>query len=219
MKTISLLILFFWFAIGTLHAQQSIPVGRGTEFPVLSGVEGGWFYHEELKGIYWWNGSIWKSVHNEAYTEIKVCHEFLFARRKESIDVYYAKHGRLLSHDAYGMFCSDSLEGFWSIARSMFQNTQGDLLTHYNGDYFGCIRGFQSQFVQGMEAFCLPRTFIGDDDFECKDIHTWGLLGSNGRWLVTPEYDEPFEFRNGMAEAKKYGKAIKINEKGEVVGE
>ncbi len=49
------------------------------------------------------------------------------------------------------------------------------------------------------------------------DTHGWGILGTDGRWLIEPIFDAPFHFQNGIAEVLYYGQKRKINEKGEFV--
>ncbi len=73
------------------------------------------------------------------------------------------------------------------------------------------------QIVNGVAVFCatifpevygIPLT---------QDVHGWGMLGTDGKWLIEPKFDAAFRFQNGFADVIYYGQRRKINEKGEFV--
>lgn len=74
------------------------------------------------------------------------------------------------------------------------------------------------QQVAGQTAFCildnLGRLPLWVDK---ETSRFWGLLGSNGQWIIPPMFDEPFIFENGLAKVKRYGQDFVINEQGAVV--
>ena len=87
----------------------------------------------------------------------------------------------------------------------------------------GCIDARENPLhpliVNDMEAFCLPQ--LAPNFYQCTglkpDYQNWGMLGTNGQWIIAPQYDDPFTFENGIANVRYYGQKRKINEKGEFV--
>jgi hypothetical protein len=77
---------------------------------------------------------------------------------------------------------------------------------------------FQLDTVQDMVAVSAPSFAPKFSEFQHSDKFTnWGVLGTNGQWLIPPQYDEPIHFKNGVADVVYYGQKRKINEKGEFI--
>jgi hypothetical protein len=75
-----------------------------------------------------------------------------------------------------------------------------------------------STSIQGISAYCLTSTSPSPNIFIYDwRVHYWGMLGTNGKWLIEPLFDDPFVFQNGIADVLYYGQKRKINEKGEFV--
>ena len=74
--------------------------------------------------------------------------------------------------------------------------------------------GLSQDTLNGRLGFCSTAALLF---MLSEDTHGWGILGTNGRWLIEPIFDAPFHFQNGIAEILYYGQKRKINEKGEFV--
>jgi hypothetical protein len=71
--------------------------------------------------------------------------------------------------------------------------------------------------VQGVPAFCFPDFAAANDSVDCDTLKNFGMFGTNGQWLIAPQYDAAFHFSDGVAEVVKNGERRKINEKGETI--
>ncbi len=76
--------------------------------------------------------------------------------------------------------------------------------------------GVAQQLAAGR-AYCLTDRFPYHGAQPVADMRTWGMLGTNGQWLIEPKFDAPFGFQNGFADVIYYGQKRRINEKGEFV--
>lgn len=98
-------------------------------------------------------------------------------------------------------------------------DTRSDTLSRWFGT--GAPRYYTSipvLKIQGNDAYILPKYIRHNRPyFEGNELHTWGVLGTNGKWLIEPKFDAPFRFQNGIADVIYYGQRRKINEKGEFV--
>ena len=116
-------------------------------------------------------------------------------------------------------FCGDSILVTWNEGDTdpLAYDRGGDVITYRLSAKLDTVH-WQMDW-HGMKAFCLAGDFPTHrmDLRFGHDIHTWGILGENGEWLILPIFDAPFGFQDGFAEVMYYGQKRKINEKGEFV--
>ncbi len=74
--------------------------------------------------------------------------------------------------------------------------------------------------LKGKDVMCLPQYADGilkGGVHQNDALKNWGMLSTDGEWLVEPKFDAPFRFQNGFADVLYYGEKRRINEKGEFV--
>jgi hypothetical protein len=177
------------------------------------------YYWDTLNAAGWmWEGDGW-----EGFANAGTIKNMTFCRERLHI-VTSGKHFISMPRggvtDVYRFYCGDSIWIQWEsddILAYDFQNNTLGLVFEVD-DCAGGDAMFEPQVIQGMEAFCLAD--LGDrpiDRIYCDDLHSWGMLGTNGKWLIPPKFDAPFRFQDGFAEVLYYGKRRKINVLGEFV--
>lgn len=195
---------------------QPPPLRRGTELPVLTD-KSEWYYQEEYHSLVWWTGKRWNLVASCDFVDFKMCNYFLFGYRRNGTDVFYAKFGRWVQSNVLCAVCEDSLEGFWVPNFVWMKSINGTDLVRQDMRFGGWSDQLHWQNVQGIRAICLPESFSGNEAVRMDELRNWGILGINGKWIIPPIYDGPFDFINGFADVTRYGRRIRINEKGETV--
>jgi hypothetical protein len=85
------------------------------------------------------------------------------------------------------------------------------------GDTRGGEPLFQPMQVQGIDAFCAQLDPVRKTVVRDAYYVQWGILGTNGKWLINPIFDKPFRFVDGIAEVVYLGQKRKINMQGAFV--
>ena len=83
------------------------------------------------------------------------------------------------------------------------------------GMQFVCDQSFVPDTLLGIPAFCMSA--VGPGLGGCQSYRNWGMLRSNGLWLIEPEFGAPFHFKKHLAHVIYHGQKRLINEKGEFV--
>ncbi len=79
---------------------------------------------------------------------------------------------------------------------------------------------YQLVKLHGKDVLCLPQYADGilkGGVHQNDALKNWGMLSTDGEWLIEPKFDAPFSFQNGFAAVLYYGEQRKINEKGAFV--
>ena len=71
--------------------------------------------------------------------------------------------------------------------------------------------------LQGDLVYCFPRYAQGLEKYNCAQLRNWGMMDANGKWVIEPKFDRPFNFQNGKAEVKEKGIYRWIDENGETM--
>jgi hypothetical protein len=102
-------------------------------------------------------------------------------------------------------------------------NLGGDTLSYYQFTYqtrHASLHdpGWTRARIGNQIFDVLPQFIPGMQDYRTKQYRNWGMIGSDGNWVVPPIFDGPFQFINGgIAEVSYYGQKRWINMRGEFV--
>lgn len=107
----------------------------------------------------------------------------------------------------------DLLVGFVCGKGTYLLTTSGDTLAFLPGHEEKSLRGVSPQ-VNGEPALCLALYNTGIRKFRRDRIKAWGMINGQGKWIIPPDYDEPFTFTNGSARTLLKGQERWINEQG-----
>lgn len=209
-----LLSLFLSFvACSTLRAQADLVVGD--TFPATP-TKKTWYYNPAKSVIYAYDGARW----NPNFTNVK--HAYLCAG--SLVVETSSHHPNMALMSLYdGAFHSQSQVAYCGEGLAIYETpTQFDFVDAHARLLYRvyrnkCTYEVDTHIVQGMAAFCIPKVHEKLYNENCEEVHTWGMLGTHGQWLIEPQFDGPFYFRDGIAEVLYYGQRRKINEKGEFV--
>jgi hypothetical protein len=196
-----------------LFAQTKLkPV---THFPKQPAENSWWFdsLHQKV-GVY--HGGNWTRVPTYNCKSVTRHNNFVFACCYPGI--LMDTLGNVLSRHIDHINGDDSVTFIYQLNREDHCiNIYGDTLVRV-GDYLNALHPNSIELphlVQGRRAYCLPLMPHTIHNHIMYDLNTWGMIGVDGKWLIPPMFDEPFEFVNGTAEVLYYGQRRKINERGE----
>ncbi len=207
------------FCIGRLNLPAQVLIDSGS---TLSKVSGGarWYYVPKTRKLYRRGRNDWMLIARQVVS-ISRCGENLVYREEETHCSHLICE---LSENAWtnyssdkSYFCGDSMIGFWIYNTVTFISFKNDTISFMESTGQNPCIPFKPHTVQGQQAFCVSRYDTQRRRITCHELHEWGMLGSNGQWLIEPKFDQPFRFQNGFAEVIYYSKRRKINEKGEFV--
>jgi hypothetical protein len=195
-----------------LHAQFTLV--RGSELPLdTNGVV---FYLDTQNHAAWYHGmNGWVKLTEAPIIEMFRCHDQVYCTSLYGQGHCYNKEG-LLDQKYLQCYCGDSISLKWYYRSLTVHNIHEEIIARFSIDGHEAFQSVIPDTVQGVAAFCissLKQKYI----YEEMAIHGWGMLGTNGQWLIEPKFDAPFHFKNGIAEVLYYGQKRKINEKGEFV--
>lgn len=202
--------LTLWTVLPTnCAAQISVAVGNGE--PMLR--KGADWYLDTLAHVAWRRAQRkWAPVPDKNVISILPCHGFVHLQSTDHGTIWDASG--MVASDYVHCFCSDSLRVIAYHGITIFYKPDG---TDFHATHCGAAWKNQDT-ITGMRAFCVPlREATGQKMLDCSEIRDWGMIGSNGQWLIPPVYDGPFRFQNGFAEVIYYGRHVKINERGEQI--
>ena len=196
---------------------SQIRVSMDNELPA-NPEEGDWFLDYNDREAWHCVHGNWKLYSDEKCTGIDVCGDFVLLRVNYRTEVV-SQEGLLISYyllDISEVVCHDSLMVWRSYAQDFYVDVHGTAMAFTWNRSCGESR---IDSLGNQYGYCVPQMILDSNStpLGCEVLKNWGILGTNGRWLISPEYDGPFEFVDGVAEVSYYGKKRKINEKGEVV--
>ena len=131
--------------------------------------------------------------------------------------------GKILIRDARMVANNGKVFVGMSNFRDFFAVTvTGDTLSYYPFMFQGRHGLFGdpewSHDKEGNETFdVLPQYNPALSNIRFSNWHNWGMVNSEGAWVIPPIYDGPFYFEDGLAVVTYYGEKRVINLKGEVV--
>jgi hypothetical protein len=205
-----LLLLWGLYASGQQHT--AIIIKGSHTFPATPSYRT-WFLDTiDHKGFHW-DGDKWFAFTWAQVKDIIPCRGF----------VYVPVEGTILCYGAFGRIedqcqwftCEDSIHLRWGKTTFTAAKARGIAceLPSYCDEIKDII---QPDTVGGIRAYCLP---LWEDHWpgDCDAPRTWGMLGTNGKWLIAPMFDTPFRFQDGTAKVVHYGQKRRINETGEFV--
>ncbi len=177
-----------------------------------------WFL-DTLKHKVWYypgGGEKWESLNLFDFQPFETCGNILILPKMDGSEIYLSKS--FFSPFSYGdsLFCGQSVVTFFSKKEIQIiaippQGIIAKRLLLPNAP-------LQLETLNGRKGYCLYSCYGHFSIMEQSDIRTWGIIDrENGQWLIQPIYDEPFHFKNGIAEVGYYGQKRKINEQGEFV--
>jgi hypothetical protein len=172
-----------------------------------------WFYNTAELELHAFEDGEWKFIAGGEWSELYACHNSIVIRAEDKYRLALGGSTELID-DIDVVFCTDSILGFWNSYMLYFMNSRFEILVVL-AQISPCEWDMTETKLQGQSAFCLPQYFQHVMLFPCSELHTWGMLGGNGAWLIPPQYDGPFKFSNGTAEVALKGRRFKINERGE----
>lgn len=89
----------------------------------------------------------------------------------------------------------------------------GDTLAFSPGGEDKSLRGASPE-INGEPALCLALYHLGVRRYRSDRIKAWGMINGRGKWIIPPDYDEPFTFENGIARVILKGEERWIDETG-----
>lgn len=198
---------------GVGHAQITVAHGKGAP----KKVKGVHWYHDTAGHTAWTDLDLeWTDLGIEGVTEMYGAGNILVIRSKLGYSLlgpfgeylWAAPHIRI----------TDELLMAWDSMTTHIYLLSGSQLHPENGLPSRCWPiGTASDTVQGIPAFCFPDYLAANDTVDCDTLRAFGMFGTNGKWLIAPQYDAPFHFENGAAEVLQQGQRRKINEQGDFV--
>lgn len=203
--------------LSTAICDGQIRVSMDNELPA-NPEEGDWFLDYNDRETWHCVHGNWKLYSDEKCRGIDVCGDFVLLMGNYSTEVVN-REGLLISYylpDISHVVCHDSLMVWRSYAQDFFVDVRGTALAFTRNRICGESR---IDTLGNQYGYCVPQMILDSNStpLGCEVLKNWGILGTKGRWLISPEYDGPFEFVDGVAEVSYYGQKRKINEKGEVV--
>jgi hypothetical protein len=193
----------------------STKIFQGVAFPE-NVAEGNWFFNDVTKKVYVFKEMEWNNVVSGECKSAEACRGYVFVETDGDYKVFYG-NGSALGMDCKGYFCSDSLVGWWNEHVVLFQNARDSILAVMTNLITPCDLNVHQSQLKGETVFCIPQYFDESLQFSCDELHTWGMLGEKGKWVIPAQFDEPFSFVDGIAAVKYKGRDRRINEKGEFV--
>ncbi len=205
--------LFFALPL-TLHSQTIVAKGVGTPKKVPKGT---YWYFDTAHHTAWGNSGIeWTELGIEGVTEMYPAGTMVVIHSKLGYSLL-GPYGDYI-WAAPDLRVTDSLVMVWDEDYTQIYLLTGRQLHPMDGFDVRCwpIAG-EPETVQGIKAFCLPDFQASFDSVPCDSLHAFGMFGYNGHWLIAPQYEEAFQFQDGVAEVVYQGQRRKINEQGEFV--
>jgi hypothetical protein len=192
-------------------------------------IERGGAVPQEASGDVWWLDTLkrevfhhqtdgWKMVANPNIDALFSCHGYVYAMRKYGGGVEFNPATRDPTPiPITSCICWDSVVAVWYVTQAIVHDHHRKMITRMDGvSPFG-QSAYPTQTVQGLSAICLPLTPRESGHLHISELRSWGMLGENGKWVIEPQFDAPFTFKNGFAEVLYYGQRRKINVSGEFV--
>lgn len=189
--------------------------------------ENTWFLNTASSAVERYNNQKWV-LQGSGYSDISVCNELIILR-------YLSENERLsgmlyevmdpwtgaIAFDATWCYCGDKILGVEEDSViTFFSNIHipNKLPEKLTQEFLPATHPLQPMIFKGLASFSVPATMAIYIQARQSDLaKNWGLLGTNGQWLIEPKFDAPFHFQNGIADVIYYGEKRKINEKGEFV--
>lgn len=216
-----LLAQLLFFICPAIALSQPV-ILRGDTLPATA-LENTWFHNQSDEHAYHYKLGKWQEAYfGRLVKEIKPCNALVLILRKEKNDFSLVRADGERLHNGSGsyaihegIFYADL--GYPVIFDARPEATRKETFELIISSQSRC-RELHTDTIDGKLYYCLPKFALAfEDPLECKDIHAWGLLGTNGDWLIEPIYDGPFNFEGGIAVVSYYGQRRKINLKGEFV--
>jgi hypothetical protein len=215
MKPILLFLLTLTFAL-TLYGQGVIALGKGQP-TMLSKAE--WYLDTLNRISYHFEENNWK---------LKDQHDSLVIVAFENLLLLkFAKHCPILQSSCNCLILTNSGRRLKAGRSFQIRDSLVSLIPahafmryYFHDSAFAGMNWFagdETMIVDGLPAFCVTSYDVVREIQYGPQVHGWGMLGTNGKWLIEPKFDQPFRFQNGFAEVLYYGQKRKINEKGEFV--
>jgi hypothetical protein len=201
----------------TVSMPAQVSIYKGKEKPTNPQTFD-WHYDGKTQTTSVFLDSAWKVVIANVNVKITPTGKrfVLVTRLDKPITYLYNRAGKLLQTDDGSLQIYDCIYVWTPFDNYAVFNDQGMCLAYVNRAQ---IEFPDPEKVNGQLAFCLPKSSGEMYRVDQNEWHTWGMLGTNGEWLIEPKFDEPFRFQNGFAEVMYYGERRKINEKGAFVGD
>lgn len=177
-----------------------------------------WWWSSEAHTLKRFTGEKWQYAHSpdEMPQDVRVHQGLVIAKL---IDHYrfYEIDGSIVSISSDTFFAYDSLLLVrWRNADVLIDARVKLDVENRLRNLPGAQMELKPQQVDGKTAFCILDNLDRMPYWVDKETaRFWGLLGSNGQWIIPPMFDEPFTFKNGVATVVKYGVVFQINEQGE----
>jgi hypothetical protein len=207
-----------WVFLWPLLMLGQVQLTRGYKFPTQF-AENDWLFNHYDAEIWRVQEGKWKQFSFDECTGVETCHDYLFLQfRNRPYEVVNSKgeFSNLVPTPIGTVKCVESLIVLECAYETYFLGASGELLARLETAF---SPDSSIDTVHGKIGFCVPGVVYDSTGqmFPSDSLRTWGLLGSNGKWLIEPKYDFQFHFQDGFAEVWYYGVRQKINEKGEVV--
>lgn len=177
-----------------------------------------WWWSSEAHTLKRFTGEKWHYAHSpdEMPQDVRVYQGLVIAKLFSHYRIY-TMDGSILS-----MAC-DTFIGYDSLVCARWRNADVLIDARVKPDVENRVRSLDGvqmelkpQQVAGQTAFCILDNLDQLPYWVTQETaRFWGLLGSNGQWIIPPMFDEPFTFKNGVATVVKYGVVYRINEQGE----
>jgi hypothetical protein len=202
-------VLLFAFAMAGMTAWAQPRFSIGEKVP-RTGKIGDWFYctADDNTFVYLEHG--WNRRTNLRLDHIYFCDGLAVLQDRVNTQIIRLNGEPLVVVGAKSYFVDSLVIKIGKI--EYFETNWARLMVYRSKN----CNAFNFPKVQGQSALCVPRYF-GRMGIPAEDCKTWGMLGTNGKWLIEPQFDGPFKFVNGIAEVMYYGVKRKINEMGEFV--
>ena len=193
------------------HAQ--VRFYRGDTLPVSSGMRA-WFLDTIHNQLYMDTLPYWQRVPVSGIRKVEVLGECLVVHTSAGYEVWRSARGPRYIFTQYHadgngfVAYQDEKQGNRILA-----GPDLDRITYSFQNWSACELKVQAQSIAGSVGYCLPYdpNLVA---FSCNEWRSWGLIGPGGQWLIPPQYDGPFRFKNGFATVQAYGQRLTINEKG-----
>ena len=198
----------------TEHKRKGILIGEGPQKPKAP-KEGQWYYNSKFVGeVHVFVGGKWHHL-PLAYGTLPTPDGNLMRIKNSVMYAFATPQGRMviergsnISRVGRLLVGQDDGHGF-----ALLDDRDTLAYLHTTGKCL-CLTAVE---IDGKSFFVLPKYYPKVPKVDSIVQCNWGMIDTDGNWVIEPVYDDYFTFKEGVAVVKRYGKSFKINVKGETV--
>ena len=213
------LLLSLWIGIDARLSAQ-IRFETGTDGTLRGATVGTWYYNTQSGKLSLLRDNGWRLMSGIwGFDRMVLCDRLVLVEEMHLTYIYNV-HGDLLSVLlAKDMLPDSVLQGSRHISQYS-KNGLGGISQPVTIAKCKTCAAYNLPRLRGKDVLCVPQYVDGilkGGVHQNEARKNWGMLSTDGEWLIEPIYDAPFVFQDGIAEVIYYGEKRKINEQGEFV--